>query len=116
MAKELIDFIASQDDNVCRYIDIHKNNTITHPIKHILKDSSRSICIHPDLYKRIQSVSNDEIIMLKNWMIATQHNTLTMINDIPSIISSNNNIRHILLRRQQEEKIEFIKYLDELAL
>ena len=113
MAKELIDFIASQDDSVCRYIDIHKNNAITNPIKSILKDNSRSICIHPDLYKWIQSASNDDIIILKNWMVDIRAHKTDIIN-IPDIIDSNDTIKHILLRRQDEEKIEFIRYLDEL--
>lgn len=113
IAKELIDFINTQPDSKCRYLDLHKNNQITLPLKAILKDSSRSICLHSTLYQWIQNADNEAIKELKIWMELALHHQIWS-HPIPKIVSENSFLKKILLHRQQEEKIAFITYLSEL--
>lgn len=113
MAKELIDFINTQDDEVCRYINIHKETAISKPIRDALRDTSRWICLHPDLLKYITNSDDNKIRELIDWTNEVIAGNLEHA-DMPEFIQNNPIIKKIIVRRYLNEKNSFITYLTNL--
>ena len=113
VAKELIDFISSQDDKICRYINIHKETKISKPIRDALRDTTRWICLHPDLLHHIEESDRDEIQKLINWTNEVKAWRVESA-ETPEFIKNNYVIKKIILRRHINEKEAFITYLKNL--
>jgi len=116
IAKELIDYINTQDDSVCRYVDIHKKNTITNQIRTYLKDDNRWICLPSELYKWIQQSNNQDITILKEWIEGALQ---WKIDDsiTPQVIkikqrSTKRDLKYTIFHRHDEQKQWLVDYLD----
>jgi uncharacterized LabA/DUF88 family protein len=113
IAKELIDFINSQDDTICRYIDIHKETLLSNPIRQALRDTSRWISLHPDLLQYIKDSDQEKIKELINWIKEVVIWNVEHAN-IPIFLKDNEIVRKIIIRRHIQEKQEFLEYLETL--
>lgn len=113
IAKELIDFIHSQDDNVCRYINIHKDNAISSPIRTALRDTSRWICLYPDLVQYINTTDTNWILELITWVNEIMKGNIG-IAKTPQFLLENEKVKKIIYRWHNNEKQAFINYLQNL--
>ena len=119
-AKELIDYISSVDDDRCRYVDIHKVNEITSPIRGVLKDDSRWVCLPPELYQWVQRADNSSLEELRDWVEAAIESRIKDLQ-LPDILatrqkSNKRNLRLTLLRWNEEEKLWLLEYLNEIIV
>lgn len=119
IAKELIDFIATQDETICRFIDIHKDNELTLPIKDILKENTRGVCIPPELYQRLQDADTTDITLLQSWLqAALDHKAYTIPTPLFLQTLQKRNkqtIASTILHRNPSEKQKFREYIGELV-
>lgn len=93
IAKELINFINSQNDNICRFVDIKKDNSIATWIKDVIKNTRRWLCIPPELLEKIQKAEISELEEFKIWIdlvLAEKANTV----DLPQILQWLQNKNH----------------------
>ncbi len=93
IAKELIDFIKTQNIDICRFIDIKKDNEIATWIKTIIKNTKRWLCIPPELLEKIENAEIEELVEFKNWLDLVLDNKIKTI-DLPSILKWLQNRNH----------------------
>lgn len=118
IAKELINYINTQNIEKCRFIDIKKDNEIATWIKDIIKNTRRWLCIPPELFERIQQAEIEQLQEFKKWIdLALEEKASTV--ELPSILQWLQNKNHfdifktILCWRVEEKQLlqEYIKSL-----
>lgn len=113
IAKELVDFVNKQDPNICRYINLNRNNKYSLPIKSELKDTTRWIALYPPLVKWIQSADTNDLLELKNWVHAAI-NWNVYEEKTPEFLITDKFSKNIILHRQVEEKTALVEYLNNI--
>ena len=113
IAKELISYINTLDDNICRYINIHTENQNTIPIRLALRDNHRGLCIHPTLLNYIQNSDTQQKEELRDWAREVINNNVQYAEQ-PEFIKENPLIKKIIIRWHLPEKQAFISYLENL--
>ena len=113
IAKELINFINDQDVNICRYINLHRDNEFTLPIKTVLKDSTRGIALYPPLEEWIQDSNEQQLVEFKDWIVAAKENRVSEAKT-PEFLKQDGFTRNIILRWHNEEKEALIQYLENI--
>lgn len=110
IAKELINYINTQKIEQCRFVDIKKDSKVASPIKTILKNTRRWLCIPPELFKKIQNAENNELEEFKNWLdLVLQEKAKTI--KLPNILQWLQNKNHfdtfktILFWRKEEKQL-----------
>lgn len=118
IAKELINYINTQNIDECRFVDIKKDNEIAIWIKNIIKNTKRWLCIPTELLIKIQNAEIDELIVFKNWlelMLLEKAKTV----ELPSILNWLQNKNHYdtyktILSWRLSEKQLLYSYIESL--
>lgn len=118
IARELINYIGTQDDCICRFVDIKKDNEIATWIKSIIKNTRRGLCIPPELLEKIQCAEIWELEEFKNWIDSALLERAGSL-DLPILLqwlknkNSYDTFKTILSWRKEEKQLlhDYIKSL-----
>lgn len=118
VAKELINFTQNYNVDICRFIDMKKNSLVAKPIKDIIKNTKKWLCIPPELLKYIKNCDKKEIFIFRDWIDWVINNNMKskiMPNIFNSLTNKNNYLtKNTILSWNIEEKKLLLDYLNNM--